>query len=270
MDSLSPRQAAMVQLARSVGRLTVEDLARQFEVTPQTIRRDLNELCERRILARVHGGAIMASGVTNLSYSARRFVAAEAKRSIGEAAARLIPSACSLFINIGTTTEEVARALKRHEQLLVVTNNLNVATELYEQPEIEVVVAGGAVRRMDGGIVGSAAVSFIEQFKLDYAVIGVSAIDEEGALLDYDFREVQVAQAIIRNARHVILVADSTKLTRTAPVRIGRIDQVKSFVTNHLPSEPLRAVCRAAGVALVETGVEATGDAGAETLETLA
>jgi len=123
----------------------VEDLARRFEVSAQTIRKDLNDLCDHHVLTRIHGGAIIASGVENLAYEARRFVAAEEKKAIGAAAAALIPNGCSLFINIGTTTEEVASALTSHEDLLVITNNLNVAMLLYRHPRIEVIVAGGAV-----------------------------------------------------------------------------------------------------------------------------
>ena len=117
-------------------------------------------------------------------------------------------------------------------------------------PTIEVVIAGGVVRGSDGGIVGEAAVDFIRQFKVDYAVIGASAIDHDGALLDFDFREVKVAQAIIANARHVILVSDSTKFERTAPVRIGHLSQVDTFITDrcdipsirkHLPGSRGRA-----------------------------
>ena len=208
MAGLSHRQTEILNIARAFGRVMVEDLAKRFEVSAQTIRKDLNDLCDQRSLTRIHGGAIIASGVENLAYEARRFVAAEEKRAIGIAAASRIPNGCSLFINIGTTTEEVASALTSHEDLLVITNNLNVAMLLYRHPRIEVIVAGGAVRRADGAVIGSTAISLIGQFKVDYAIIGASAIDEEGALLDFDYREVQAAQAIIANARSVMLVAD--------------------------------------------------------------
>ena len=108
---LIPRQHAILDLAKQVGRVTVEDLATRFEVTPQTIRKDLNELCEQRLLARVHGGAILASSVENVGYDARRQIAAREKMAIGRAAAELVPNDASLFINIGTTTEAVAQAL---------------------------------------------------------------------------------------------------------------------------------------------------------------
>ena len=142
MAGLSNRQTEILNIARAFGRVMVEDLAKRFEVSAQTIRKDLNDLCDQRSLTRIHGGAIIASGVENLAYEARRFVAAEEKRAIGIAAASRIPNGCSLFINIGTTTEEVASALTSHEDLLVITNNLNVAMLLYRHPRIEVIVAG--------------------------------------------------------------------------------------------------------------------------------
>ncbi|WP_208642274.1 DeoR/GlpR family DNA-binding transcription regulator [Methylobacterium terrae] len=257
IDQVSQRQQDILALARLHGRVSVEELAARFEVTPQTIRKDLNELCDSRLLSRIHGGAVVASGVENVSYEARRLVAHGEKRAIGEAAARLIPNSASLFINIGTTTEEVARALGDHEDLLVITNNLNVATLLYRHPKMSLIVAGGPVRRADGAVIGSAAVDFINQFKVDYAVIGASAIDEDGTLLDFDYREVRVARAIIDNARRVILVADKLKLERSAPIRVGHLRELDYFVTDALPSGALREMCAAHRVELVEAGAEA-------------
>ena len=254
---LIARQYAILDLAKQIGHVTVEDLATRFEVTPQTIRKDLNELCEQRLLSRVHGGAILASSVENVGYDARRQIAEREKMAIGRAAAALIPNDASLFINIGTTTEAVAQALLQHSGLMVITNNINVANAMRPYPQIEVVIAGGVVRRSDGGIVGEAAVDFIRQFKVDVAIVGTSAIDVDGSLLDYDFREVKVAQAIMANARRVILVADRTKFDRTAPVRIGTIDQVDVFVTDHCPDETVRARLAAAEVELIEAMAQA-------------
>ncbi|WP_323013893.1 DeoR/GlpR family DNA-binding transcription regulator [Devosia sp.] len=253
MPHLSPRQQAILDLARQQARVDVDRLATHFAVSVQTIRKDLNALCEQRLLARIHGGAVLPSGVENLEYEARRRIAAEAKEGIGRAAAALIPDHASLFINIGTTTEAVSQALLDHAGLLVVTNNINVANRMRVYPRFEVVIAGGVVRPSDGGIVGEAAAGFFSQFKVDYAIIGASALDEEGALFDYDYREVKVAQAIIANARHVILVADQGKFARSAPVRIARIGQIGSFVTDHCPSGPFRRLCAEAGVKLIET-----------------
>ncbi len=229
---LSKRQEEILDLAKLEGRLFVDDLASRYDVSPQTIRKDLNTLCDTKKLRRTHGGAIMTSGTENLEYEQRRHIAEEEKAAIGRAAAALIPNGGSLFINIGTTTEAVGEALYDHEKLMLITNNINVANRLRMLTEMEVVIAGGVVRSSDGGIVGEAAVDFIRQFKVDYAVIGVSGIDEDGSLLDFDYREVKVARAIIENARKVILVADSTKFEVSAPVRISDISQIDCFVTD--------------------------------------
>lgn len=250
MEPLTTRQDDIMALARQHGRVDVEALALQFAVTPQTIRKDLNELCERKLLNRLHGGAAYPSGVSNYAYEARRLLAAEGKRRIGLRAAELIPDRSSLILNIGTTTEQVAMALRRHTGLMVVTNNINAANILREVPSAEVVIAGGVVRQADGGVVGEAAVDFIRQFRVDYAVIGASAIDADGTLLDFDFREVKVAQAIIETARKTILVADAMKFARTAPVRIGHLEQIDAFVTDVAPSPAIAAICAAAGVEL--------------------
>jgi DeoR family glycerol-3-phosphate regulon repressor len=250
---LTPRQEEIVALAKANGKVLVDELAVRFSVTPQTIRKDLNDLCDARALTRVHGGAIFPTGNENVKYESRRAIAAAEKQAIGRMAAGLIPDNSSLFINIGTTTEAVGEALADHRELMVITNNINVANRLRLFSGIEVVIAGGVVRREDGGIVGEAAVDFIRQFKVDFAVIGVSAIDEDGALLDFDFREVKVAQAIISNARHVILVSDSSKFERTAPVRIGHISQIHTFITDHCALERVRSICAENDVRLIET-----------------
>jgi DeoR family transcriptional regulator, glycerol-3-phosphate regulon repressor len=241
-------------IARQSGRVVVEELAVHFEVTPQTIRRDLTELCNAGLLTRVHGGAIIASGVENLGYDARRLVAQTQKQMIGEAAARLIADHSSMFINIGTTTEEAGRALADRNGLLVITNNLHVASLLYQAPGIDVIIAGGSVRRGDGGIMGETAISLISQFRVDTAIIGTSAIDADGTLLDFDIREVQVSRAIIENSRRVILVADCSKFSRSAPVRVAHLADIDILVTDRLPSETLVELCRTHNVQVIEVG----------------
>jgi DeoR family transcriptional regulator, glycerol-3-phosphate regulon repressor len=248
MIALPIRQQQILAFARKTGNVLVDDLAAHFDVTPQTIRKDLNELCDARHMTRTHGGAMLSSGVENVTYESRRRIALPEKQLIGAHAASLIPNDCSLFINIGTTTEEVARALVHHTGLLVITNNLHVATILSPCKGIEVIIVGGMVRKADGGIVGETAVDAIRQFKVDYAVMGVSAIDEEGALLDFDYREVRAAQAILENSRNVILTADVIKFSRSAPVRIGHMADVDIFVTDETPPEKIIDLCQHKGV----------------------
>lgn len=251
MEFLSPRQMDILELARREGRVDVEHLAAHFSVTPQTIRKDLNDLCDMEKLNRVHGGAVFPSNTINLAYQARREIAADGKAAIADMVARLVPDNASLILNIGTTTEAVAHALCRHSGLMVITNNLNVAMILSGAPGVELVISGGMVRKTDGGIVGAAAVDLIRQFKVDYAIIGASAIDEEGALLDFDYREVRVAQAILGQARQKILAADMSKFERRAPVQIGHLSELDMFVTDRSPPEEIAEVCVNAGVELI-------------------
>lgn len=225
------------------GKVLAADLADELQVAVQTIRRDLRQLCADGLLERIHGGAVLPSGVSNIGYGDRRALNRDLKLRIARRAAQLIPDNASLFLNIGTTTEAVAHALHAHQNLMVVTNNLNVANILAGNAGCDVVVAGGSLRRSDGGLVGDLAAIAIDQFKVDFAVIGTSAIDLGGDLLDFDPQEVRVSQQVIKSARATILVADSTKFARKAPVKIASLAQVDHFVTDRVPSEALINQC---------------------------
>lgn len=237
------RHPEILEIARVEGKVTVEDLAARFRVTVQTIRRDLAELAEAGRLARVHGGAVLPSGVSNIGYEDRRALNQPAKAAIGRACARDLPDGASVFISIGTTTEAVARELLRHRNLMVVTNNLNVANILAANADCEVVVTGGRLRRSDGGLVGDLTAASIERFRFDIAVIGCSALDAGGDLLDFDLAEVSASRMIVAQSRQVRLVADHTKFHRRAPVRIASLAQVDAFYTDRAPEPELAARC---------------------------
>jgi len=249
-DIVAARHAEILAIARRTGSVSVDELARRLAVTPQTIRKDLNLLARQSMLARVHGGAVVTSGTGNLAYPERRAVAAPVKAAIGTAAAQLVPNGASLFINIGTTSEAIARALVDHRDLMVVTNNLNVVDILGGRPSIEVIAAGGRVRASDRAVVGALATDFIRGFKVDMALIGASALDPDGTFLDFDVDEVRVSQTIIRHARRVLLAADGSKIGRAAPVRIGDMTDVDYLVTD-AGHAGLVAACAAAGTAMI-------------------
>jgi DeoR family glycerol-3-phosphate regulon repressor len=242
--AISIRQSEILDLAQSDGKVLVEDLAQRFGVTLQTIRRDLSDLADAGRLERVHGGAMLAAGVANIGYAERRRLNAGAKAAIARACAATIPDNSSLFLNIGTTTEAVARALLGHRNLTLVTNNMNVANILAESTGCEVIVAGGVLRRSDGGLVGDLTKEAIEAFKVDYAIIGTSALDAEGDLLDFDAQEVRVSRAIIRQARKCFLVADHSKLSRSAPVKIASLRELDGIFTDAALPQTLAAKCR--------------------------
>ena len=248
------RHPEILEIARRQGKVTVEGLAQHFGVTLQTIRRDLTDLADAGRLERVHGGAVLPSGTTNIGYEERRLLNANAKRAIARLCAAEIPNNISLFLNIGTSTEAVAQELLEHENLMVVTNNMNVANILAGNSDCEIIVTGGQLRRADGGLIGNLATETIRQFKFDLAVIGCSALDRDGDMLDFDIQEVGVSQAILRQSRKTFLVADHTKFARSAPARIASLEAIDTFFTDqHLPQD-LAIECDAWRTRVITTG----------------
>ena len=244
----NPRQSDLLEEVRARGSVSVEALAERFGVTLQTVRRDVKLLSDEGLLARFHGGVrVPASTTENIAYRQRQKLNESAKQRIARAVARAVPENCSLIINIGTTTEAIARELLRHKGLRVITNNLNVAAILSDNPDCEVIVAGGVVRGRDRGIVGEATVDFIAQFKVDIALIGISAIESDGTLRDFDYREVKVAKAIIGHSREVWLAADHSKFNRPAMVELARLDQIDALYTDAEPPAPFASLLAEAG-----------------------
>ncbi|MEM7520881.1 MAG: DeoR/GlpR family DNA-binding transcription regulator [Pseudomonadota bacterium] len=245
------RKPEIISIARREGKVTVDGLVAYFDVTPQTIRRDLTELAERGQLERVHGGAILPSGTINIGYDERRELNQAAKADIAREVVRHIPNDCSVFLNIGTTTEAVAAALFEHSGLHIVTNNLHIAAILSSHDRVEVTLTGGTLRPADGGLVGELARASVSQFRCDYAVIGCSALHPGGDILDFDTREVGVSQAILKRSERVLLAADGSKFERKAPVRIASLAQVDAFITDRTPPSPCAEVCTAAETRLI-------------------
>lgn len=241
---ISRRQRSIMEFIRLHGSVQVDELSGHLKVTPQTIRRDLNQLYALQLVQRIRGGAVIKDTIENLGYGARKILMADEKTDIARLTASIIPDNSSMFINLGTTTERVAEFLVDRNSILVITNNINVASILWPYSTIEVMIAGGMIRHTDGGIVGTSTEEFIDRFKPDYAIIGCSAIDETGEFLDYDLREVRVTQAILRQARSVILVADSMKLKRSAPVKVGTLADIDILVTDEGISGEFIDTCR--------------------------
>ena len=246
---LHPRQVRLIEQVRQHGSVSVEALAEHLGVTLQTVRRDVRLLAEASLLARFHGGVRVPGSTTeNIAYHQRQGLNDGAKRRIAKAVAQAVPNGCSLIINIGTTTEAIARELMQHRGLRVVTNNLNVAAILSDHPDCELFVAGGAVRSRDRAIIGEATVAFMRQFKVDIALIGISSIEADGSLRDFDYREVSVARAILEQSREVWLAADHSKFHRPAMVELARLDHLDRLFTDAPPPPPFTQLLADAAV----------------------
>lgn len=247
------RFQGIVELVKVSGYATTEELSSAFNVTPQTIRRDIAQLSERGDLVSFHGGAGLTARAKNTPYIERQKTESAEKKQIAEAAAKLVPNNASLFLNIGTTTEAVARALLNHQNLHVTTNNFNVALILKENPSFSVNIAGGRIRNHDSGIVGQDTTEFMDKFRLDMCIIGISGIDEDGTLLDFDSEEIHTAQVILRNSKQTILVADSQKFGRRAMHRLGHISELDVIITNRKVPAALSLICDENDVQIVDS-----------------
>ena len=233
--NLSLRERDILDTARASGTVMVEDLAAAFDVTVQTIRRDLTALADAGLLERVHGGAVLPSGIRNIAYAERRQVNAAAKEAMARAAAADIADGSALYLGIGTSTEALARALGTHDGLMVVTANLNVAEILSAHPRCEVLLTGGRPRPEDGGLTGPVAARMLAGFRFDIAVLGCSALSAPGGVFDYDMDEVTVSQAALAHSRAGWLLADHSKFSRHAPVHVTDLSALDRFYTDTLP-----------------------------------
>ena len=247
----NPRQSDLLDEVRTRGAVSVEALAERFGVTLQTVRRDVKLLAEAGLLARFHGGVRLPSSTTeNIAYRQRQALHAEGKQRIARAVAQAVPQGCSLLMNIGTTIEAVARELLQHRGLRVITNNLNVAGILADNPDCEVIVAGGVLRARDRAVIGEATVDFIRQFKVDIGLIGISGIEADGTLRDFDLREVKVSRAIVEQSREVWLATDASKFNRPAMVELARLSDLDRLYTDAAPPAPFPELLAEADVRL--------------------
>ncbi|MEN2991577.1 DeoR/GlpR family DNA-binding transcription regulator [Tistrella sp. BH-R2-4] len=255
-DRLTPRQADILAIVRDQGFATIDALARQFDVSAQTIRREIIRLDAQKRLQRFHGGAGVIEPAVRPVYAEKQATQTSAKDSIGRCAAGLIPDGAAIFLDVGTTVEAVARALAARSGFTIVTNSLPAAMLLAAGSgggggASEIYVTGGSIHGPDGSLIGDTTISGLDRFRCDVAVIGFSGVDDDGALMDFDLHKVAAKQAMIRAARMVIAVGVASKFTRAAPVRIATLAQIDRIVTDTMPPRHITDAAAQAGTRIV-------------------
>lgn len=245
------RARVIVELVRSEGYQTIAALAAHCRVEPQTIRRDVNLLCDRGLLRRKHGGVELPPEGENLAYPARQVLNLHAKRQIAALVARDVPDNATLFFGIGTTPEQCALALTEHPGLRVMTNNLNVAMALSRNPSCEITIAGGRLRNLDRDVVAAEAHDFFSRFSVDIGIYGVGAVAEDGTLLDFGPDEIEVRRNLAQHCRQRFLVLDHSKFGRDATVRGGHITEATAVFTDKPVPPAIAGQLKDAGVRLV-------------------
>lgn len=216
----------------SNGSVSVAELAGQFEVSVATIRRDLDLLEEQGLVARIHGGAVPRGILYELPLRYKEARRQGEKHRIAEAAAQLVPEGATVGLTGGTTTTEVARAFAERPGLTVVTNALNVASELAIRTNLKLVVLGGVARPESYELVGPIAEGTLEGLNLDIAFVGVDGISTHTGCTTHHEIEAFTNRALIQRAKRVIVVADSSKLGEVAFARICSVEEIDELITD--------------------------------------
>ncbi len=231
-QTATTRRSAILERLSSEGEVFVLELAADFDVTPMTIRRDLEALEGQNALTRTHGGAIFSQqSVAEFAFLERNRTSIGEKRAIAKAAAALVAPGMRIVIDTGTTTLEVARALGGVAGLQVLTSSLAVASALHTFPQMEVVLLGGNVRSNSPDLSGSLTEDNLRKFRVDLAILGADALDERG-LYTTDLGIARVSEAMIDVAEETVLVADSRKLNRTSFVKFADWDVIDHLIVD--------------------------------------
>jgi DeoR family transcriptional regulator, aga operon transcriptional repressor len=247
------RLNSVLELLTERGRLDIEEVAAELDVSPATIRRDFDHLAEQQLVTRTRGGAVSApvSYDLPLRYKASRHVSE--KQRIGAATAALLPAGCVLGLTGGTTATEVARAVAARasgdaKQVTIVTNAVNIAGELMVRPHVRVVLTGGVARPQSYELIGPLAERTLVDLSLDVAVLGVDAVDPEFGASTRHEGEAAINALIASRAREVIVVADSSKLAQRAFARVCPVSAVATLVTDDQAGPAVAAAFERAGV----------------------
>lgn len=248
---LSDRQTQIMDLLSSRGgTLSSSELTESFDVSVQTIRKDLNDLSDLGVVRRVHGGITLPTQSRNLSFTNRQVINFDEKKHIAMLTAAQIPDGASLFLGIGTTPGQIAEHLVHHNGLKVITNNLNAALSLCCNTNNETYMVGGRVRHTDEDVVGEEATSQLRNFQVNYGICGVAGISESGHLLNFSSEESYLFKAILENCEKRLLVADHHKFMRSAPVKSGHLRDFDLLLTDSVPPQ-LQALCDEAELRVV-------------------
>lgn len=216
-------------------------LAVRLGVSEETVRRNVKRLAAEGLVNKVHGGVHLTEHGAEPSFQQRMTRNIELKRRIATRVAGLIGSGASLFLDIGSTTAVIARTLRAHRDLFVVTNSVEAAHLLAARHGNRVFMAGGELRSHDGGAFGAEALAFVQRFQVDFAVFSAAAIDAASGFMLHDLQEAEFSRAIMSRARTRIVAADSTKFGKQAPIIVGDPTEVDLLVTDAPPDQTLAA-----------------------------
>lgn len=248
-EDMELRQQKILELLNEHGSLLTDALSNTFNVTTQTIRRDINELCKSGLARKQHGGVTLPPSRDNIAISDRIVTNAIVKQHICSAALQEVESGNTVFLSYGSTVAQFAKLLPKDISLTVVTNNLDAVSYLADFSNIEVWVAGGRLRHQHRDMAGIHTKNFFESFRADVAILGVGGISAKGELLEFQFDEGELTKSMLKNSRKSVLLADSSKFLRNASVCISALEDIDVMYTDCQSTE-LSDLCLAQAVQL--------------------
>lgn len=255
----APRQERLLALVNENGSMSINELATIFNVSEQTIRRDIIKLEKMELLSRYHGGVIrnnqfieiQQNQIVNKDFEIRELSYVDEKEKIAKAVAELIPDGSTVFITIGTTVEKIAKALCHKNSLRVITDSIRVANILYKNTNIEVMLPSGTLRASNGGIEGPNTAISLAAFRADFTISSVGAIDADGTLLDFNLSEVTVAKTMMNNSKKTIIACDHSKFDAVASVCLDHINNASYLVTDTVPNKEFLEIINKSSCQLV-------------------
>lgn len=249
------RLSALLERLVEDGRIDVEQSAEYFGVSAATIRRDLDHLADQQLLSRTHGGAVPNSTSYDLPLRYKASNRAEAKTRIAQRAVEMLWPGCTVGLNGGTTTVEIARTIPTspplHNGITILTNALNIATELTVRPFIKIVVCGGVARPQSYELVGSLASETLSQLTPDICFLGATGIDADAGVSTNDEAEAAINRIMVTRAKKTIVVVDATKFGEVGFSRICRLTEVSAVLTDSEADPEQVQRMRAAGVEVI-------------------
>jgi DeoR family glycerol-3-phosphate regulon repressor len=251
-QNLTSRQTEIVALVGENGFTTLESLANRFAVSMQSVRRDIIQLDQMRLIQRFHGGAGPSDSTIRLGYQEKRARSAEAKTKIAKRAVELISDRATIYLDVGTTVEALAKELRGREAgLRVFTTSLATGMILAGEPDLELHIIGGTSRGADGSLAGATTVATISSVRFDFAFIGYSGFDDDGTIMDYDLEKIAVKQAAIRRSDTSIAIGDHSKFEQHAIAQIAAPRAFSKLVSDAPPPTRLAEMFASSGLEVI-------------------
>ena len=249
---LRKRQNEILAAVKSSGACSIIDLATQLKVSDETIRRNIKPLVSEGIIEKVHGGIVLSQNQEpEPPFERRMNEHVEQKKIISALLSEIIKDGDSIMLDTGSTTAYVARALREHHNLSVVTNCTEIARTLVRVPSNRVHICGGALRPDDWATFGTSAIRFVRQFHVSYAILSIGGVTANGEFMDYHLEEAEFSRAVIQQAQKTIVVADHTKFGSRNFVKVCEFDQVDMIVSDRQPPANILTRLGDAGVAVI-------------------